>query len=245
MSLSIKAGNFLFRNFYFLYRPLYYAFKRRQDRFEISLLEKYIEPGMVIADIGANIGFYAGILSRLAGPQGKVHCFEPDAINFRRLQKTVSGLNNVSIHQKAVGPKTGVIKIYTSPNLNVDHRTYEPESYESVFEVSAVSLDDYLSAFNHKVDFIKMDIQGFEMEAIKGMQKVLEKNPGLRMISEFWPYGVRKAGSSVLQYFDRLRELDFQLSLLTENGLEHLSRERVLQMQDLGEEHYFNILAIR
>jgi FkbM family methyltransferase len=245
MSFSIKIGNFLFKRSYFLYKKVYGIFKKRQDAFEISLLQKFIREGNIVLDIGANIGFYASILSQLVGKNGEVHCFEPDEKNFQHLQKTCKNLSNVIINNAAVGPQTEKINIYTSPNLNVDHRTYEPETYEKKLEVNAIKVDDYVSAKKLNIDFIKMDIQGFEMQALKGMKNTLAQNPDIKLISEFWPYGLKKSGSSVVEYFDSLSDLGFKCYLLEENNLSLLNSANVEGLKDLPESTYFNILAIK
>ncbi len=249
MSFSIKLGNFLYKNAFTLYRPLYTSFKNRQDAFELKLLEKYVKPGDVVLDIGANIGYYALILSELVGKKGRVHCFEPDTKNYGHLEKATLPSGNIFINNKAAGSKTETIKIYTSKNLNVDHRTYKPEEYDQEFAIEAISMDDYvlkdLKEEGGRVDFIKMDIQGFEMQAIQGMEKLLKKNTDLKIISEFWPYGLKKAGSSITEYFNFLTEHGFICYLLKKNSLEKLSLEKLPSLESLGEEHYFNIFASR
>lgn len=244
MSFSIKLGNFLYKHAFMLYKPLYTGFKNKQDAFEIELLKKYVCKGDTVLDIGANIGYYATLLAQLTGEKGMVHCFEPDKQNFEHLQKTVAGFTNVRINNKAVGPKTETLKIYTSKNLNVDHRTYKPEEYDQEIEVQAMSIDDYLAS-DLKVNVIKMDIQGFEMHAIQGMEKVLAHNPQVKLISEFWPYGLKKAGSSVTEYFQYLTNKGFTCYLLEKKSLKKLSAEDVKQLEPLPEAHYFNILASR
>lgn len=244
MSFSIKLGNFLYKNAFGLYKPMYKLFKNKQDAFEIDLLKKHINQNDVVLDIGANIGFYATILSDIVGEKGIVHCFEPDIQNFNHLKKTTSEIKNIKINNKAVGPKTEKLKIYTSKNLNVDHRTYKPEEYDKEIEIDAVSIDAYLSS-NATVNFIKMDIQGFEMQAIQGMQNILDKNNNIKLISEFWPYGLRKAGSSVSDYFNFLTGKGFTCYLLEHNSLQKLNLDKVKSLEPLGEEHYFNIFATR
>jgi FkbM family methyltransferase len=225
---------------------MYSAFKKRQDAFEIELLKKYIKPGDTILDIGANIGFYAKILSELTGPTGKVYCFEPDKTNFRHLQKNVSGQTNIILNNKAVGPKNELLKIYTSKDLNVDHRTYKPEEFDEEIEIPSVSIDSYL--VNEKtIDFIKMDIQGFELEALKGMIKTLEQNKSVRLISEFWPYGLKRAGSSETELYEFLRNMGFNCFLLERNVLSPLTREKVIDLSKYSDDktHFFNIFATR
>jgi len=219
-------------------------FKNKQDAFEIKLLKEHIKKNDTVLDIGANIGFYATILSDIVGEHGTVHCFEPDTKNFEHLKKATASIKNIKINNKAAGPRTEKLKIYTSKNLNVDHRTYKPEEYDQEIEIDAVSIDDHLASAP-KVDFIKMDIQGFEMQAIQGMQTILEKNKDVKIISEFWPYGLKKAGSSVTDYFIFLVAKGFNCYLLEENSLLKLNAEKVRSLEPLGEEHYFNIFATR
>lgn len=247
-SFSISLGNFLYKNCFPLYKITYKAFKEKQDAFEISLMKKYIKKGDTVLDIGANIGFYAEILSGIVGTNGKVHCFEPDTTNFKHLQDRCKKLSNVSINNKAVSEKTETIKIYTSKQLNVDHRTYKPDEYDQEIEIEAIAIDEYLgSPFNSaqddkKINFIKMDIQGFEMSAAKGMTHTLQ-SPDIKMLSEFWPYGMRKAGTNVLEYFKFLRQYGFYIYLIENHQLVELTEEKVKTFMDLPETTYMNIFA--
>lgn len=240
MSFSIALGNVLFKNAFPLYKIMYAVFKKKQDAFEISLMQRFIKPNDTVLDIGANIGFYAEILSDIVGSKGVVHCFEPDATNFKHLKNRCNSLSNVSINNKAVSEKTETIKIYTSKKLNVDHRTYKPDEYDEEINIDAISIDEYLNG--KTVQFIKMDIQGFEMSAVKGMMQTL-KDPNLTMLSEFWPYGMRKAGTSVLDYYLLLKQLKFHVYLIENNSLVELTEERVKTFLELPESSYMNILA--
>ncbi len=241
---SIKAGNFLYKYCFPLYNIAYPAFKRKQDKFEIELLQKHIKPGDTVLDIGANIGFYATILSDIVGKKGKVFCFEPDIKNFEHLKKATKKHLNIFINNLAVGSKTEILKIYTSKSLNVDHRTYKPDVYDKEIDIRAVSIDDFLPK-DSRVDFIKIDIQGFEMQALKGMINTLHLNKNIKMISEFWPYGLRKSGSSLSEYFMYLKDLGFDVQLLKENSLQNITIEDVKNLEPLSEEHYFNIFVSR
>jgi FkbM family methyltransferase len=254
-SLSIALGNFLYKNCFPLYKLTYKSFKEKQDAFEISLMKKYIKAEDTVLDIGANIGFYAEILSGIVGENGKVHCFEPDTTNFKHLQNRCEKLTNVKINNKAVSEKTEVIKIYTSKQLNVDHRTYKPDDYDQEIDINAISIDEYLfppfdsiqvdstsAQPDKEINFIKMDIQGFEMSAVKGMTKTLQ-SPNLKMLSEFWPYGMRKAGTSVLEYFHFLKQNHFYIYLIDNNQLIELTEEKVKTFLDLPETTYMNIFA--
>lgn len=239
-SFSIALGNFLYRNCFPLYKVTYRIFKKKQDAFEISLMKTYIRPGDNVLDIGANIGFYAELLSGLVGEKGKVHCFEPDITNFKHLKNSCGSYSNIHLNNVAVADKAQTLKIYTSKELNVDHRTYKPDSYDQEIDIRAIALDDYMQG--HPVNFIKMDIQGFEMSAVKGMLDIL-KYQDLKMLSEFWPYGMRKAGTSVLEYFQFLKQYGFIVYLIENAQLQELSEEKVKSLMDLPETNYMNIFA--
>ncbi|MBK8847948.1 MAG: FkbM family methyltransferase [Bacteroidetes bacterium] len=242
-TVQTRLGNFLYENCFPVYNIIYPYFKFKQDAHEIELLNENIKKGDIVCDIGANIGFYTKIISRLVGIKGYVHAFEPDKKNFEYLQRNCFSLANVSLNPNAVSEQNGTVTVYVSDFLNVDHRTYEPESYKTKYEMPCVSIDSYLQR-NKKVDFIKMDIQGFEMFALKGMKQCLEYNHQIKLLSELWPYGLQKSGSSVKEFADFLFQLGFQIFLFTDG------EQKLMSMQDLlalpvHEEKYFNIYVRR
>src|SRR3954471_15548180 len=150
-SLSIKLGDFLYKNAFPVYNFIYPYFKKRQDKHELSLLHQYIQRGDVVLDIGANIGFYTKILSELVGSTGKVYAFEPDKTNFSYLKKNTANLNNVMLINKAVSDSTGKITLYQSELLNVDHKTYPTDHYTHKTEIDCTTADDVIE--NKKVNF--------------------------------------------------------------------------------------------
>jgi FkbM family methyltransferase len=229
-SLSIKLGDFLYKNAFPVYNIIYPLFKRRQDKQEIALLHKHIKKGDVVLDIGANIGFYTKILAGLVGETGKVYAFEPDKTNFSYLQKNAAGLKNVILMNKAVSDKTGTITLYQSDLLNVDHKTYATNDYTSTTEIECVAIDDIIP--EHKVDFIKIDIQGYEYFAFKGMQQIFEKNANLKIITELYPYGLNNSGIQVNEFVSFLRNSEFYIYKLLEDGIRTLTDEDVSSLNN-------------
>jgi FkbM family methyltransferase len=223
---------------------LYFVFKRKQDKTEIALFKRIIRSGDTVIDIGANIGFYSIFFSETVGSDGKVISFEPDVKNFEKLSYNTKKITNVIIHNKAVASSTRQLKLYTSKELNVDHRTYQPDDYESEIEIEAVCLDDFLGNIP-KIDVIKMDIQGFEMDAFRGMIGILKSNKDLKILSEFWPYGLSLAGSSSSAYIQFLNELHFKVYLLKNGQQIPLEIEEAKRMEILDKNQYFNVYAYR
>jgi len=241
----IPIGNYLFRNFFALYDFLYSIFKTKQDAFEISLIHKIIKKNDVVVDIGANIGFYTKLFSRLVGENGFVYAFEPDAKNYAHLKRKMSGINNVSLSSAAVASETGKLKIYTSPMLNVDHRTYPVDDYEKVIEIDAVSIDDFFSEKNKKPDFIKMDIQGAEYSALKGMQKILMASPHVIILTECWPHGLRMAKSSVEELVQLIQAIGLKIFVLGNKKIELLNDSHIDNYRNYPPDKFENILISR
>ncbi len=205
---SIKFGDFLFKHAFPIYNTLYTIFKSRSDRSEIDLIKRTVKPGNVVLDIGGNIGFYTKILSNLVGPNGLVYTFEPDAINFQRLKQNTITLKNVQLINKAVSYHNAGVILYKSNTLNVDHRTYAHDDTDFHEDIESISIDELFK--NQSIDFIKMDIQGYEMQALRGMINTLRKNMPV-FIMEYWPHGLKSAGESPIEMVAFLESLGYEI----------------------------------
>jgi FkbM family methyltransferase len=218
-SLLRRAANKLYAHAFPIYRPLYAAYKTYADRRERELLRKILFQGAVVADVGANIGIYSQFFSLCVGPTGMVHSFEPSPDNFLRLSAAIRGLSNIRLTQAVVGERTGECKLYVSDKLNVDHRAYQTdEDSRRAVPTEMVALDDYFKP-GQRVDLIKMDIQGYELHALRGGQRVLQENPDINLLLEFWPAGLKQAGVCWEDLVEMLRGLSMNLTLVKPHGL--------------------------
>jgi FkbM family methyltransferase len=207
--LILNVINFFYRYHFWIYKRIYFTYKSFSEREKISFFKKNVKKGTVAVDIGANIGFYTVLLSKIVGEKGKVYSFEPDKTNFKYLKSITKGRKNVVINNLAVGPKTKNITLYSSNEINVDHQTYDNGENRKKVSVKCVSLDDFLK--NERIGVVKIDIQGYDYYAIKGMQKKIEKSKHMAIVGEFWPYGLKKAGSSSNQYNEFLVKHRFKV----------------------------------
>jgi FkbM family methyltransferase len=210
-------GNKLFEHCYPLYFPLYSAWKGFSDRRERRLLRWFLKPGMTMADVGANIGIYSCFFSRLVGPSGQVHAFEPAEDNFAHLRETTRGHGNITLNHAAVGERNGILRLYISDALNVDHQTYDSGEGRRGVDVPVIALDAYFPP-GRRLDFIKIDVQGFEMSVLKGAARVLAENADIGVLMEFWPYGLRKAGSDPRDVIAFIRNLGFHVLTVSDDG---------------------------
>lgn len=215
---------------------------------ETELAKKEIKKGDVVLDIGANIGYYTLIFAKLVGEDGEVFAFEPNPTNFALLTKNVemNGYKNVTLVQKAVSNKTGKLKLYLSEDMG-DHRIYDSHDGRKYIEIDAIRLDDYLGGNNLKIDFIKMDIQGAEGGAIQGMLNLLKKNKTVKIVTEFWPIGLKRFGIDSNEYLKLLIEIGFKLYEVNEQEkkIKPVDIPKFLEIYTPEKANYTNLLCIR
>jgi FkbM family methyltransferase len=172
---------------------------------------------MTCVDVGANVGIYTQLLARMVGPEGRVIAFEPSPSNFALLTRRRFG-SNVETVQAAVGDSSGTTTLHLSATLNVDHRTYATDDVRAGVRVPLVRLDDALPGA--EVDFVKMDVQGYELHVLRGMPAILRNRRPLSMILEFWPWGIRMAGGDPLDLLVLLHEAGLSVGYVTGEPVE-------------------------
>ncbi len=169
---------------------------------------------MVIADVGANLGLYSILAAKKTGADGIVHSFEPHPGNLRMLRKGIdrNRCSNIVVHAAAVSDSTGVLDLFERPEHQGDHRIYQPANGlpRKAIRVDVTTLDAVFEDAS-RLDVVKLDIQGAEPKALAGMEQVIERNPQLVMFTEFWPEGLRQAGTDPLAMLTTIRELGFTI----------------------------------
>jgi FkbM family methyltransferase len=178
---------------------------------EIRYLEKIVRPNWNIADVGANQGIYTLFFSS-AVPLGYVYAFEPDPSLFASLKGNVSqnGANNVTLFNAAAASKPAKLSLRPGKLNRGDNQIISSETPGAdTVAVDAISLDEVIPQL--KLDLLKIDVQGFEVEVLRGAEKLLEANPPLLILLEFWPYGLRNAGSNPEELLDILLRAGFSV----------------------------------
>jgi FkbM family methyltransferase len=146
---------------------------------------EFVRRGMVIFDVGANIGYISLLMARLSGENGHVFSFEALPNNVELLQKNIA-LNHLEsiievVPKAVVDASHSVSFLLHSSNAmgKALGSAGRDEHYEQEIKVVGITLDDFVfTEGNPAPDLIKMDIEGGEVLAIKGMQRLLkEKHP--------------------------------------------------------------------
>jgi FkbM family methyltransferase len=198
------------------YLQLYLLGKHLVERGEVTLVRDLTTQGMVVADIGANVGFYTLQIAKWVGPTGRVIAFEPDPYSFRLLQERAgkSGHSNVELHPLAVGDTPGKATLYCGASNRADNRLHaspeEPRSEQHLVDVC--TLDGFLAGNGaQKIDALKIDVQGSEEDVLRGAQATLGRGCLRWLWIEFSPSHLRGAGTDPLRFLERLNGLGMQV----------------------------------
>ena len=215
----------------------HYFLHRGYESFEVSLIEEATKQSMTFVDVGACIGYHTLIGSRCVGDSGSVVALEPAPSNYSLLMRNIraNGIPNVHAVNAAAMDYQGTIELYLSRRNFGDHRVYDAKDEQKFNEggrrerisVPCVRVDDVLMDYGLEADVIKIDVQGAEMTAFKGMEKALT-NPEVILFCEFWPYGLRKFGSSPSEMLDFLDSLGFAV-------YEIFEKQRCVELVDFNE----------
>jgi len=145
---------------------------------EIEFVKRFLKPGMTVMDVGAHHGLYTLLASKLVGPTGRVIAFEPSPRERKRLMKhlRINGAHNVEVDNSALAAKTGETELYLADSLNdwCNSLRKPPNGAQQVVTVPTKTLDELVSQRNvSKIDLLKLDIEGGELDALLGAEKTL------------------------------------------------------------------------
>ena len=112
------------------------------------------------------------------------------------------------------------------------------EASRRTVPIDIIALDDYFKP-GQRVDLIKMDIQGYELHALRGASRVLADNSDLKLLIEFWPYGLKQAGANWVELIDALRAENMAVFRVTKHRLVPFRSEAVRE----GADWYVNLFA--
>lgn len=188
-------------------------------------VRRLLQPGDTFVDVGANVGYFTLLAATLVGPQGNVIAFEPNPDNCRLLHHSLAqnGLNNVRLYENAVAEATQRFS-FSSGGADSNARILRAEELhgrnEHFAQVQAVTLDEALQDVVTRVDLIKMDIEGAEPRAWRGMQSVLQQYRPV-IISEYAPDLIRLTSDcDPRSYLEQLWQ-EHTVAILERSGAVH------------------------
>ena len=223
------------------------ALMRGYEQLVTKLFKQEIKQGMIVVDIGAHIGYFTLLAAKLVGEKGKVFAFEPDPDNYSLLIRNinVNGHDNAIPIQKAVSNKTGQVRLFLDGCSPSCHSLYENHSQRGKFvNVDSITLDEFFEE-DSQIDFIKMDIEGAEMAALQGMDNLIKKSGNLKLVTEFNPNFLERAGYSPGEFLGKLTEYGFKLYDINEekNAVEPCNADLLLKTYTGGK--FTNLLGVK
>ena len=227
---------------------------------ELAFFQKYCRGDMTLVDIRANVGLYSALAMHQLDANGRIVAFEPHPQTFAFLQKNIAANQTapttcprVDAMNMAAAPESGPQELRLNPENRGDNRLYQG-TYQGKLEewetlpIEGRPVDDVLAELGiSEVNFVKIDIQGYEQKAISGFQKTLSCSQKVILMSEFWPKGLAEAGGSATEYLQMLKDVGFTLYELREKP-----RGAFVPLEDwdqliarLPERKYTNIIGVK
>jgi FkbM family methyltransferase len=169
-----------------------------------ALFSRLVRPGDTVLDLGANIGVYTLLAARLVGPTGRVHAFEPNP-RLAQLVNLSIRMNGFApwaqMHRVAASDRTGIARLFFTDSYSgggslagtEEQRDATGETKHAV-DCRLVPIDTLLADPAMKVDVIKMDVEGHEGPALRGMRALLARSPDVRIMMEFGPQMMSSSG---------------------------------------------------
>lgn len=184
------------------------------EPWETAVVRTIVHTGAVSFDIGANIGYFSLLMSDLSGPTGEVHCFEPTTYGFNRMLQNIALNGHLPIENLRLNKK-GILSAETLREEALEARFSQRVAANTEAErIAFTTVDKYVEQHNiETVDFIKIDIDGHDMEAMKGASQTLtEKRP--LVLAEFNSVALKQHGASVAEYADIFMTANYDRFLL-------------------------------
>jgi FkbM family methyltransferase len=205
-SIWVDMADFTRRDHYFTGR--YYD---KQNQF---VLKQLLKPGDVFVDIGANFGIHTLLAARIVGSSGQIYAFEPQTklAEIIRAQAVLNNMRHVIVHNLGVGDQQAELLLRNPLTAHTGTATLRAVAEDAigVERVRVVRADDVLTNIPTTARVvIKVDVEGFEYKALKGLQKVLSLD-NVAILVEVTNDWLTEMGQSAIALYQLLEAMGFQ-----------------------------------
>lgn len=159
-----------------------------------EVFKRIVRPETIVVDVGANIGWYTLLGSRLAGPRGLVVAFEPEPTSFDLLRRSMEAnqFTNIRLHNACVSDIVGTKQLSLYDDRTEDfnqgrHSIVQFGRSKASISVASTTLDTALPQVPKRPHVIKIDVEGAEPLVLIGMARLMETDAQLQIIMEFNP----------------------------------------------------------
>ena len=214
----------------------YISHARTWEPEEGRLLARLARPGMRFLDVGGNVGYFSIFVHRRV-PGSTIHVVEPNPVVLPLLRFNL-WLNEVdaTVWPLALGAQRGGVGLFSAPANLGDTRTTAVGAAETITTIVPMDRGDHLWP-GETFDVVKLDVQGAELDAIRGMVGTLEANPDVVVVAEFWPTALRERGDDPVATLDAYRELGFHVAVQVADDLLERGADEIVEICDSGGQH--------
>ena len=198
------------------------------DEKDAMIVRNNIKKDEIVVDLGAHIGYYSLMMAKLVGQSGRVFAFGPELRNLELLKKNVefNSYSNITIVSKAVSDINGECSLFIGQESFGANKIFKPKKTNTQeFEESktkTIRLDDYFKKLGilEKISFIKMDIEGSEISALRGMKNILKLNKNLKIFTEINKNALEDNNSNFREMLELLEVYNFKFYISDDKEIE-------------------------
>lgn len=194
---------------------------------ETRLLQQLLRPGSRVLDVGAHIGYFSRVAHH--GATGvSITAIEPDPFTARlcELNLFVVGAN-AKVHTCALGDRVDMLA-FTKADHNPGDSRVVTSATDASTVVAVVPADELLEG--ETFDIIKIDVQGFEEQVLLGMQSIIARSSGLRMLIEFFPGAIADAGHRPADVLASYNQMGFEVRALVGDQVRELPASELVSI---------------
>ena len=219
------------------------------EKDEIDFFTHCFKPTMNFIDVGANVGLYTGLALNRKAEHSFVLSIEPDIESIKYLEKTINANihnnKNVFICPIAASNKIEKTFLFKNSQNKGDNRIYADPILTDGISVYSDTIDNLCKKHCiDKIEFIKADVQGAEFNVFTGANQILSKSSDCIIMTEFWPYGLDRCGSSSYEFLELLKILGFSLFELNNKNLSSIKNFESIIQKCIGRK-YINLVGLK
>lgn len=219
------------------------------DEADLSIIKSMVNLGDTCINIGANVGYFACVMSKIVGDNGKVFAIEanPKFEQYLQANSASVGHNNISIIMSAAGDFIGNIDFYINETNCGDNRVFNPEiisnkqdwekmNYSQTLSVKIDKVDNLVK--DEKVNFIIIDCQGYDHSVIRGMTKIINSSKPI-ILTEFVPKWIEALGENPEEVLNEYKNLGYKIYIVGRSLTQDYSPKQVINFLSSKEDPCF------
>jgi FkbM family methyltransferase len=215
---------------------------------ERKVIERFVSPGMHVVDVGANIGLYSILFSQRVGQSGKVTALEPVPEIRMSLEMSLEKncIKNVTVLPFAAGATESSLPLALDPLNSGNNWAAMPGTETNLSQISVPVRRLDTLGLSPTPDFVKIDVQGWEVQVLQGMSGLMEQKQRPIIFCEICEQALRMARSSTESLAQTLLDYGYEIYLPRKEGTKLNLRPVTMAClrEQASKRHYFDIIAM-